>query len=158
MLSIIALVIFTLMDPIAQLQKGRDAKRKSDLSQIQKALEVYYQDNGRYAENPAQGDYRIKTIIAEEEEAVDWGSPWGPSYMPSLPKDPGSPSKHYIYVSNSPNQAYYLYASLDRGGLDPQACTGVNNACSGPSGSGIDMQTACGGVCNYGVTSANVSP
>ncbi|MGB9706948.1 MAG: type IV pilin protein, partial [Microgenomates group bacterium] len=28
--------------------KGRDARRKSDLSQIQKALEMYYNDKGAY--------------------------------------------------------------------------------------------------------------
>ena len=34
--------------------KGRDSKRKSNLSQIQKALEMYYNDYGQY---PDVGDY-----------------------------------------------------------------------------------------------------
>ena len=33
---------------ITSLQKGRDAKRKNDLAQIQRALETYYEDNKAY--------------------------------------------------------------------------------------------------------------
>ena len=34
------------IDPKAQLDKSRDGRRKSDLAQIVKAIEEFYQDNG----------------------------------------------------------------------------------------------------------------
>ncbi len=147
------------LNPLAQIQKARDATRKSDLSQIQKALETYYQDQGRYPEYEfSPPNYFIKTADANDS-IKEWGTDWLP-YMSTLPKDPSSPSRRYIYYSSNDGQTYYIYASLDRGASDPQACTGANNnnACPGPSGGSIDMQNACGSRCNYGVTSPNVSP
>ena len=138
------------LNPLAQIQKAQDTRRKSDLSQIQKALETYYQDNGRY---PVAKNLKL---IRLDGSTADWGSSWQP-YMSILPKDPGSPSKNYVYFSSSiDGQTYYIYASLDRGGNDPQACFSTGAACSSAVSSGIG--TACGGNCNYGVSSPNVSP
>lgn len=148
--------LILIIDPATQLQKNRDAQRKSDLAQIQKAFETFHQDNGKYPNAEAESN-KIKGL---DGNVVDWGATWLP-YMSILPKDPSSPSKNYVYYSHpdSNGQTYYIYASLDRGGNDPHACTGSNNACSGPPiGSNINMQNACGGVCNYGVSSPNVSP
>ena len=136
-------ILFT--DPLGQIQKANDAQRKSDLAEIKKGLAIYYQDNGRYpASTP---DYKI-TNLAPGEDAVNWGTPWLP-FMKVLPKDPSS-SKTYIY--HSTGQAYYIYASLDRGGQDSQTC---NNGAVCPN---VPPGAKCGGTCNYGVTSSNVSP
>ena len=63
--------IILAINPLVQLQKAQDAKRKSELSQIQKALETYYQDNGKYP--PVTSDYKIKGL---DNNAVVWGSSW----------------------------------------------------------------------------------
>lgn len=123
--------IISVIDPVAQVQKATDARRKSDLSQVQRALELYYHDFNQYPPSAA----------------LNWGASWQP-YMASLPKDTNS-SKQYSYISTG--QAYYLYASLDRGAKDPQACN-AGNPCANAGGAN------CGGVCNYGMSSPNVSP
>lgn len=145
-----AIGIIVAVNPLAQLQKAQDAKRKSDLSQVQKALEVYYQDNARYPQSSE--DNKIRGL---DGSTVQWGSSWQ-SYMTVLPKDPSS-SKNYVYFnSGTDGQTYYIYANLDRGGNDPQACISTGAACS--SAVTNNVATACGGNCNYGVSSPNVSP
>jgi len=148
--------IIALLNPLAQIQKAQDAKRKSDLSQIQKAVETYYQDVGKYpASSVGALPYRI---IRLGNTIADWGQEFQP-YMSILPKDPSS-SKKYVYYSPSISngQTYYIYASLDRGANDPQACK--NQWCQSLA-QDINLITACDppdGPCDYGVSSPNVSP
>lgn len=134
----------TILNPLEQLKKGNDARRKSDLSQIQKAMEAFYNDTGRYP--TATINYKIQDLNGNE---INWGSSW-PPYMNLLPADPGK--TNYIYYSGN-GQSYYLYASLERGVNDPDACQG--GQC--PSKGGLNMGSACGKKCNYGVSSSNVS-
>lgn len=150
-LSVLITGLIVVIDPLSQLQKANDSKRKSDLSEMQRALEVYYQDNRSYPPNPSVNDYRIKGL---DGNTVNWGSSWQP-FMSTLPKDPSS-SKAYVYFVTSNGQTYYLYASLDRGANDPQACNN-GNACAGLVANNISA-TACGGTCNFGLSSPNVSP
>lgn len=150
-LGILSALLFAAVDPVVQFEKARDARRKSDLVQIQKALEQYYQDNGgHYPLSTGSGSYQI--MIGNS--GLNWGSPWLP-YMNILPSDPKTPQRTYQYVSNG--QSYYLYVSLERGSADPSVCNNGNlcvNAPSGPTGVNCGTNT----VCNYGVTSTNVSP
>lgn len=147
-IGILAGGIIAIVNPAAQFQKAQDSRRKSDLAQIQKAFETFYQDNGKY---PDSIDNKIKSLD-EEDTAVEWGNPWLP-YMGNLPKDPSS-AKNYVY-SSSNGQTYYLYASLDRGGSDPQACHSDGTKCDN-----VPVSASCGSdaICNYGVSSPNVSP
>lgn len=141
-----------LIDPLGQIQKANDAKRKSDLDQLRTTLEVYYNDNGRYPDYSADPDplfYRIKPAGGY----IDWGSAWT-AYNVTLPKDPAS-AQNYVYFASVDGQSYWLYASLQRSS-DPQACNG-GAACSSLSTNSISS-TACGTTCNYGISSSNVSP
>lgn len=149
--------ILLVLNPFAQVQKANDAKRKSDLSQVGKALETYYQDNGKY---PAHSS--SYTIIGLDGNPADWDTQFSP-YMSKLPKDPKGFYK-YVYFASSNGQSFWLYASLERGKdkegnpLDPQLCNRGNPCVSlAPSANNIP-DTACGGTCNYAVTSSNVSP
>ncbi len=146
--GILAAGAIFVIDPVTQFQKARDAQRKSDLSQIQKAFETFYQDYGKY---PDTLNYKIKKI--DEAISIEWGNSWLP-YMNVLPKDPSS-SKNYVYYSTSSGQTYYLYASLERGANDSQVCQGLNANGECSSVPGADL---CAGKCNYGVSSPNVSP
>jgi prepilin-type N-terminal cleavage/methylation domain-containing protein len=153
-LGILSMAVLLTLNPFTQIQKGNDAKRKADLSQIQKALEVYYQDYGAY---PDQLSYKLDPITTPGPPPIktqkNWGSSWQP-YMNVLPSDP-VPTKHYVYYTSN-GQFYYLYASLDRGTKDPQACSGSQGQCSGAGLS--NMTTLCGGVCNFGVSSPDKTP
>lgn len=159
LISILIAGSISIFDPFSQISKAKDAQRKNDLAQVQRALENYYHDNGKYPLSSAvDPKYRITNLAGQ---TVEWGAtnPNFSPYMTILPKEP-SGNKYYVYFSKG--QSYYLYANLDRGGKDPGACNG-GNSCSAFSMSIADFppDTACGGTnakCNYGVTSPNVSP
>lgn len=143
-IGILASGLMLILNPIAQIQKANDARRKSDLGQIQKALEQYYNDNGKYPTNTAS--YQIT--------GVAWGSPWS-TYIQTLPKDPKA-TKQYVYVANGTQQSYWLYTSLDNT-KDPQLCIAGGTVC--PNAASL-TGSPCGAgfICNYGVSSSNTSP
>lgn len=93
-LGILAGALFVVINPSEQFKKSRDSQRKHDLSQVQKALEAYYNDKGKYPDN------------------ISWGSAW-PGYMDAVPKDPDS-SRTYVYQSPDGGISYKLYAKLER--------------------------------------------
>jgi len=146
-LGILATVLLVAINPSAQLQKANDAHRKSDLETIQRALELYYQDKGSYPPS-------VNNEIAPGNVAINWGGPWQP-YISTLPKDPTA-GNTYVYYSAAAGQTYYLYANLQRGTSDPQACN-KGGACISLSTNSLSSNS-CGGMCNYGVSSPNVSP
>lgn len=136
------------INPLEQFRKSSDARRKSDLAQLQRALEVYYNDFGRYPPS-FQGNL---SDDGTSQGVISWGSDWRP-YMDVLPIDQTS-AKNYAYWSDSTGQSYAIYASLDRGGRDPQACSQDGASCPRAASNSL----TCGGNCNYGVTSSNISP
>ncbi len=146
-ISILFSVALAMLDPLGQIQKANDVRRKSDLSQIQKALESYYQDKGKYPATTGSPNYQMQSI--------SWGTSWAP-YMNLVPRDPNT-LRRYVYYAPSDGQSYYLYANLERGTKDPQICNSDGTACGSLTTLGI-LTTACGATCNYGVSSPNVSP
>lgn len=120
-----------LINPKAQIDRAHDAQRKSDLSTIQKGLELYYDDFRSY---PTTADF--------EAELKNKG------YLKEVPKDPVS-HLSYTYTQVSSGQAYRLYARLDSDS-DPQKCTATT--CTTPPAY-CTASTAC-----YGVSSSNITP
>lgn len=147
--GIFAAGIIAVINPSQQVHKANDAKRKSDLATLQRALEAYYADNGRY---PQAINNKIYT-----SGTVNWGTSWQP-YIDILPKDPSS-GRTYVYGTSTDGQRYGVYASLEKGN-DPQSCHGNGSACDSLTTFGISANAAasCGGICNFGVTSADLSP
>lgn len=139
-LAVLATMVIVTINPLEQYRKSNDGRRKSDLAQIQRGLEAYYQDNGRYPQS--SGD---------EITGAKWGKSWTP-YMNVLPIDRGG----FKYAYYSSGQQYLLFAHLERGGRDPQACKSDGLECNGASF--LSTSNACGGTCNYGVSSPNTSP
>lgn len=134
-LSILTVGVLTLINPVGEVKKGLDAKRKSDLAQIQRLLELYYHDNGEYP------------------PSLPFGESWD-TYSKKLPNDP-SPPKKYAYGSSTDRQFYYLYASLDQGISDKSVCKSDGTVCDNALG------LSCGesaDICNYGVSSSNTTP
>lgn len=155
-MAIISTIGLAALDPMTQFQKSSDARKKSDLAQIQKALEIYYEDSGMYPEYVV--GFKIRNNDSNQS-TVEWGTSWQP-YMNVLPKSPDS--TNYIYYSPAGGQSYYLYASLSRGDKDQQACNDGLTCQSIIDLDGVIPENACdpggAGLCNYGVSSANVSP
>lgn len=88
--------------------KTRDAKRLSDMEQIQLALELYYADHGRYPEeNPQDNTYEISY-----ENSGDFiNSLRTGGYFPSgVPVDPVNSGGRYYF--------YYLYPAGVWGNCD----------------------------------------
>lgn len=110
--------------------KGRDSQRKSDLGQIQKALEMYYNDYGSYSATlPAGGGA--------------WQDTKGTLYMKEVPKDPKGSS--YCYETDTNKIWYQIYAKLE------------NSQDSGIAKTGCVAGCTCKGdnTYNYKVTSSN---
>lgn len=141
--------VIAVINPTQQVNKANDTKRKTDLEAIQRALEAYYADNGRY---PQANSNKIYTT-----SVINWGTSWQP-YIDILPKDPNA-GRSYVYGVSSDGQRYGVYASLERVG-DPQGCHNDGSACDSLSTFGISSNpsASCGGICSFGVTSADLSP
>lgn len=152
-IGVLAATVAVMINPVDQIRKSNDAKRKTGLEQLQRSLELYYQDNGRYPASSA--DYKIYI----GSTALAWGAAWQP-YMSKLPSDP-IPGRTFIYYvpATANGQTYYLYTSLERGAKDPQVCNN-GSACTSitTGGAGFPTATACGATCNYGISSPNVAP
>ena len=117
--------------------KSRDAKRKSDLEQVQRALEAYMNDYGNYPAANA-GEINRFSWGGEMKDAKDT------LYMKELPKDSrGDPEYCYLTAAAAPYTYYKLYAKLENS-QDPKAT----------------LDVTCNGVThyNYGVSSSNTSP
>jgi len=100
-------------------ERARDTQRKSDLKQIQKAFEMYRQDQSPPSYPPS--------LPAAGSEFSDNGN----IYMSKFPTDP-SPGKQYYYSVDNTTLTYTLCACLENQS-DPDAstdCTACNNTCS----------------------------
>lgn len=150
LVGIIAAGLLTILNPLEQLSKAGDAKRKTDLSVIQKALEQYYQDNGSY---PPSSSGKIQY----NGQDLVWGSSAFGTYLQRLPQD-GTAGKTYAYYSTVSGDSFWLFASLDRGGKDPQACNPDGTTEGGVCLKAQNYSVSCIRTCNYGISSPNVSP
>lgn len=120
--------------------KTRDAKRKHDLGQIQKALEMYYNDNQRYP---------------DAVPGIPGGGLWqsdsgGTIYLKEVPQDPKANGMFYRYIVQGDGTGYFLYARLEN---ENDPCFGAGGNCKT---SFTEVCTADGKACNYVLTSANV--
>ena len=131
MISILGLLIIGgLSQYYNSIKSARDARRKSDLQSIQKALETYYQDLGGYP-GTIPDPFCHPTDCATAQ------------YMTTLPKDPsGEP---YFYESDG--TYYRLYACIENPNDNGP---GVNQAGYTPA-CGIDRCNPC----RYGISSTN---
>lgn len=149
MIAAIISGLVLLLNPVQKMAQTNDAKRKSDLAQLQRALEIYYQDYGRYPASTSS--YRIS--------GANWGASWA-QYMARMPADPKSGRTYVYYNPNSGacanGQCYYVFAALEAP-RDPQMCFPASGAACAAAVSN-SISNACGGVCNFGVSSPNTSP
>jgi prepilin-type N-terminal cleavage/methylation domain-containing protein len=138
----------------SSMRKGRDNTRKANLRAIATALELYFNDKGKYPVWDGVGsipgcynaggstgscgtaDYSIfKDSIAN-----------GAMWMAKFPIDPVTGQKYY-YVSDALGKQYQIYAHLENS-QDTTIMT--------PATSGTDCGT--GTPCNWGLSSANTNP
>jgi len=133
--------------------KSRDARRITDIKQIQLALELYFDGMGN--KYPQATTSCVVDGAAYGLEALSTNN-----YIPQVPRDPLSNSTCYKYATKSSEGAspitYHLGASLEdtnnqakNGDKDLSSVTGYTNGFNGADTAGCAAET--GKVC-YDVT------
>ena len=88
---------------LTSIRRSRDAQRKNDLSTIQRALEMYYEDNKTYpiVTGTNAGDVNFGASFCHPDEPPSLGCDIK-TYMQKMPNDP-NPGKTYFYSTTSTN-------------------------------------------------------
>jgi type II secretion system protein G len=126
------------------LKKGRDARRKADLQNIQKALEGYYEDKNAYPVFNIFASAGLK--LCETKADTDCGGE--KVYMERIPEDPQADNGYSYYFSTSGDQ-YKLYSCIEN---DQDEGQGVNQ------GAYVSRTCTGCGKCKFGVSSSNTTP
>ena len=121
--------------------KSRDARRQSDIKQLQLALELYYDANGQ--------TYPIRTSVATGLEAnvaaglagvVGTGNgsaAVSPTYISTIPDDPQTAGAYY-YLSDASGSTYCIGANLE--GTPPAGTGGTGATCDALTGGSVDYK------------------
>ena len=135
--------------------KSRDSKRKSDLRQISSALELYFNDKGRYPADDGAGI--ISGCGTGDSQACAWGESMtdskGTIYMITLPGDPSSGRQYYYDSYGSLGKGYQLYGRIENSEDVDLSRDGSNNIY-------YYVGTVCqtgNKKCNFGLASSNLT-
>ena len=125
-IAILAGIVITVIDPVRQRARARDANRKKDLAIVSAALEQYYAENNKY---PSANVFTTPGSLTGT-----------PQYIKSVPT--GQTGAEYCYTSVSPYQNYVMCAPMEVGSNELNGYT----ACSttAPT-SGLNSGTYCTG-------------
>ncbi len=131
---------------ITSLKKGRDARRKADLEQSQRAIELYYEDKRAY---PSWNIFAASADKLCETEACGATK----VYMEKLPTDP-SAARSYSYAVRSDNQAYKIFACLE----NTQQILPYDTIANSPGCiTQCKLSSGAAADCVWAVTSPNIS-
>lgn len=140
--GILATVLIVAVNPGKQLQKSRDAGRKSAVKTVQNALEQYYQDNGVYPSNALCLSSSTGTSgcwsLTNSTPSNNLLGAQAATYIKVMPADPVSTGSNctnannrlYAYQSTGSGTGYILSTRLENT-TDSQivavaGCTGHN--------------------------------
>lgn len=104
---VLGIAILLAINPMSQIFKGYDARRKADLNQIKIALENYYADHECYPQFPS--------VDSSGRPTYTCGSDFLKPYLASMPCDPNSKSPYVIYLNPSNTtcpQQFAVYAQI----------------------------------------------
>lgn len=122
--------------------RARDAQRKDNLSSVAKALEMYYNDQGRY---PGDLSWGSSLIDPAEPETI---------YMKDLPNDPSGGAK-YDYETDGNGSFYKLYSIIEHNG---DRCFSEGQCLDGGyGGTDCTQGESSEPVCRYCVASPNAN-
>ncbi|MFA6027843.1 MAG: type II secretion system protein [Patescibacteria group bacterium] len=119
--AIIGVLLTLIIMAVGSANKiSRDNKRLADIKEVQRALELYKADNGKY---PPVNDASATTTACGTggrwctlENYLN-GTTLGTKYMAKLPLDPSYPNTTYTYYYDSDtgdgNQSYMMRVSLE---------------------------------------------
>ena len=141
LLGALAGIVLIAIDPNAQLGRARDTQRKSDIRQLQSALEIYRSDNGDYPTSlincPTTG---IKTYLGNAAAS----SPCTVTYLSKVPNDPkynaSDPTAYWnggIYLYSQSGSTYKIDACLENKTDNDKFDTSTSPGGSGTCKSGL---------------------
>ena len=109
LLGILATTLLVIINPVRQIQKSGDSRRKAELKQIQASLELYRSDFGNY---PAASSNNVQNCgNALMDPACNTST-----YLQNVPRDPVGRDYYYALTSNG----YNLYGCAQVS-TDPEA-------------------------------------
>lgn len=147
LLVILATTLLVTLNPMAQINKGQDSKRKQELTQLSKVLEDYYNDKQCYP-LPSKICYDAGSGVTCHICGNQATSPSFSPYLSTLPCDPLQPNKKYIYqVDNITCPTWFRIYTVLSNKSDPIITSVGCQAGCGPS---PDFSY------NFGVSSPNV--
>lgn len=118
-------------------KKGRDARRKTDMKQLQVALEMYYDTNNAYPSS--SGVWRGEIGYGGYGTGASGYVPGlAPTYIPLLPAEPTANPDGYLYLSDGVNYKLLSHVSPETyppandAFYDPVRPTWAWMICSGP--------------------------
>jgi prepilin-type N-terminal cleavage/methylation domain-containing protein len=126
-IGILAAIVLVAINPNRQLAQARNLVRQADINTIQKALEQYLIDNGRYPTSVSTTPGYICNTGTEQtgvtttincNERVDLRE-LVPTYIAGIPKDPQATGINtgYIVAINPDNNKVSIQASLSERGV-----------------------------------------
>lgn len=86
--------------------KARDTRRKTDITAIAKALEMYYLDNGKYPSSSGSTTVNASWSTSNDASWQYLANALVPKYLPSLPVDPTN-SPNGFTAGTSYSYSYY---------------------------------------------------
>lgn len=142
---------------LSSIKRGRDTRRKTDLEQIQRALEMYYEDKNSY---PLTDNFKFGKRFYDDSNLSGNYEPKGDQlYMDNVPNDPLK-KQSYGYSSND-GTSYILYSCLEN---NQQILPYSKQIDTSSYPSGFECQTKCllsdrstKANCVWAVTSPNIS-
>lgn len=155
---------------VTSQMKSRDVRRKSDIEQFTRALELYRNDNGYYPVHDSQGRMVVAMVGEEGEssEIFEWGEsfvdPDNPEsiYMAKLPRSSGGYTILYQSFVRDPSEpdGYREAESEDTQAQAYRIFTRLENSQDGdilsdPVDAYCDTQMSSS-ACNYVVSSSNL--
>jgi len=127
--------------------QARDTQRKSDFSQIKKALQLYFNDYGGIY--PANSGNQIAGCGADGTSACNWGGFFGHDttdyyYMKLLPTDPLDAAPYQYQYTRTANTSYCLQTTLENeADKDILASQNKCSACEPAAGFGTAEYVVC---------------
>lgn len=116
LIALLLIGLLALLNPGQKIKQAHDTKRKTELQQLSKSFEEYYNDNEEYPtsvqicynEEVVNGDSCSCHICGKET-----GSPSFSPYLTALPCDPTHPTHRYLYEYECSEKSWFrLYAQL----------------------------------------------
>ena len=154
LLVLLTIALLITLNPMAQINKGQDTKRKQELTQLTKTFEDWYNDKQCY---PRPKDICYPSVQSGYNPLVDNkcylcgtvpGSPQIGAYLSQLPCDPRQPTAKYLYQADSLTCPtwFRIYTTLSNQSDPIIGEVGCSSGC-GPSPNF---------TYNYGVSSPNI--